>query len=46
MKKEEKNTHKMPVVATPFHNESRTQNHSYVVNKGTMCFHISLLESI
>lgn len=36
----------MPVTATHFHNESRTQNHSYVANKETMCFHISLLEII
>lgn len=28
----------MPVTATHFHNESRTQNHSYVANKETMCF--------
>ena len=36
----------MPVAATHFHIESRTQNHSYVANKGTMCFHILLLEII
>lgn len=34
----------MPVAATHFHNESWTQNHSYVANKGTVCFQISLLE--
>lgn len=36
----------MPVAATHFHNESQTQNHSYVANKATMCFHILLLEII
>lgn len=45
-KRRKKKPHKMPVTATHFHNESWTQNHSYVANKETMCFHISLLEII